>query len=130
MYTVLLLICSNLFMTLAWYGHVWLFHDRPKPVLWVTILVCWLVALPEYALQVPANREGAKSFTVAQLKIIQEVIAICIFLVLNVTLGRTWPRWNEWLAFGLIVAAVFVARWNDGSAETPAATSPPRQASA
>jgi uncharacterized protein (DUF486 family) len=75
-------------------------------------LACWLVALPEYALQVPANREGAKTFTVAQLKIIQEVIAICIFLVLNTTLGRTWPRWNEWAAFGLIVAAVFVARWD------------------
>jgi uncharacterized protein (DUF486 family) len=111
MYTVLMLIASNLFMTLAWYGHVWLWHDRPKPALWATIVLCWLVALPEYALQVPANRYGASTFTVAQLKIIQEVIAIAVFLVLNTWLGRTWPAWNEWLAFGLIVAAVFVARW-------------------
>jgi uncharacterized protein (DUF486 family) len=128
MYTVVLLICSNVFMTLAWYGHVWLWHDRPKPLLWVTILVCWFVALPEYALQVPANREGAKTFTVAQLKILQEVIAIAIFLVLNVAVGRTWPRWNEWAAFALIAAAVFVARWNDVKAAPNEVTSSPRQA--
>lgn len=119
MYTVLLLVASNLFMTVAWYGHVWWWQGHAKPALWATILLCWFIALPEYALQVPANREGAKLFTVAQLKIIQEVIAICVFLVLNVLIGKTWPRWNEWLAFGLILAAVVVARWG---AVTPEAT--------
>lgn len=111
MYTILLLIASNVFMTLAWYGHVWLFEGWPKkPELWATILLCWLVALPEYALQVPANREGAKIFTMAQLKIIQEVIAVAIFLVLNFAVGKQLPRWNEWIAFALIVGAVLVAR--------------------
>ncbi len=118
MYTVLLLICSNLFMTIAWYGHVWFGAGREKqPALWGTILVCWLIALPEYALQVPANREGAKTFTTAQLKIIQEVIAIGVFIVLNFAIGKTWPRWNEWLAFALIAAAVMAARWGDAPAE-------------
>jgi uncharacterized protein (DUF486 family) len=114
MTTVLLLICSNIFMTIAWYGHVWYAernHAHPHPALWVTIAVCWLIALPEYALQVPANRIGSRTFTTAQLKIIQEVIAIVVFLILNVAVGRTWPRWNEWVAFLLIVGAVFVARW-------------------
>src|SRR5262245_44603175 len=111
MYTVLMLVASNLFMTLAWYGHVWLWHDRPKPALWATILLGWLLALPEYALQVPANRYGASTFTVAQLKIIQEVIAVVIFLVLNAAIGRQWPRPHEWAAFGLILAAIVVARW-------------------
>ncbi|MBL9080250.1 MAG: DMT family protein [Planctomycetales bacterium] len=110
MYTILLLIASNVFMTLAWYGHVWLFEGKPKPMLWATILICWLVALPEYALQVPANREGAKIFTTAQLKIIQEVIAVAIFLVLNFFVGKQVPRWNEWAAFGLIIGAVLLAR--------------------
>ena len=123
MTTVLLLICSNIFMTIAWYGHVWYGERyRAHPALWVTIAICWLIALPEYALQVPANRIGSKTFTTAQLKIIQEVIAICVFLVLNVAIGRVWPRWNEWLAFGLIAAAVLVARWP--AAEPPAPDHP------
>jgi uncharacterized protein (DUF486 family) len=111
MYTVLLLIFSNIFMTLAWYGHVWWGEGRAKPALWLTILACWLIALPEYALQVPANREGAKTFTTAQLKIIQEIIAIGVFIVLNFAVGRTLPRWNEWVSFGLIGAAIIAARW-------------------
>jgi uncharacterized protein len=112
MTTVLLLICSNIFMTIAWYGHVWYGHRYgAHPALGVTIAICWLIALPEYALQVPANRIGSHTFTTSQLKIIQEVIAIGVFLVLNVAIGREWPRWNEWFAFGLILAAVVVARW-------------------
>jgi uncharacterized protein (DUF486 family) len=113
MTTVLLLICSNIFMTLAWYGHVWWGERHAKPLLWVTILICWLIALPEYALQVPANRIGSQTFTTSQLKIIQEVIAILVFLVLNFAVGGNLPRWNEWLAFGLIGAAIFAARWGD-----------------
>lgn len=111
MKTVVLLIFSNVFMTLAWYGHVWWWHNRPKPALWAVILLAWLIALPEYALQVPANRIGANVFTVSQLKIIQEVIAVGVFLVLNFAVGRQLPRWNEWLAFSLIAAAIIVARW-------------------
>ncbi|HWN11125.1 MAG TPA: DMT family protein [Pyrinomonadaceae bacterium] len=74
----------------------------------VAILVSWLIALPEYALQVPANRGGHGQFTAPQLKIIQEVISISIFVVFSITVLREWPRWHEWLAMLLIIAAVCV----------------------
>lgn len=102
MRTVLLLIGSNIFMNFAWYGHL---KFRGSPLL-VVILVSWLIALPEYALQVPANRLGFGQFTSAQLKIIQEAISIAVFLVLNKFYLQAVTRWNEWLAFGLILAAV------------------------
>lgn len=111
MTTLLLLLASNVFMTLAWYGHVWYGRHFERPALWATILLCWVIALPEYALQVPANRLGAQTWSTAQLKILQEVITVVIFLVLNAAIGREWPRWNEWTAFALILAAVVVARW-------------------
>ena len=76
MATVLLLIGSNIFMTAAWYGHL-----RYKPVdLWKVIVVSWLIALPEYCLQVPANRLGHGTWTVFQLKILQEVITLAVFV--------------------------------------------------
>jgi uncharacterized protein len=77
MRTALLLIASNLFMTVAWYGHL----KYPRASLSVTILVSWLIALAEYALQVPANRIGQESyhFTPTQLKVIQEVISLLVF---------------------------------------------------
>jgi len=102
MRTVLLLIGSNVFMNFAWYGHL---KFRGSPLL-VVILVSWLIALPEYALQVPANRFGYGQFTSAQLKIIQEAISISVFLLLNRFYLQAITRWNEWLAFGLILAAV------------------------
>lgn len=79
MWTVLLLISSNVFMTLAWYGHL-RFKGFP---LWLVILVSWVIALPEYALQVPANRMGHGQFSASQLKIIQEVISLVVFLYLQ-----------------------------------------------
>ena len=104
MTTVVLLICSNVFMTMAWYGHL-----RFKSTqLVVVILASWLIALPEYALQVPANRIGHAQFTAPQLKIIQEVISICVFLVFSFLYLHESPRWNDWMAFGLVVAAVVV----------------------
>lgn len=104
MRTVLLLVCSNAFMTLAWYGHLGS-RFRAAPLISV-ILVSWLIALPEYALQVPANRLGIKQFSTAQLKIIQEVVSITVFVLFNLVYFGHWPRWNEWLAFALILAAV------------------------
>jgi uncharacterized protein (DUF486 family) len=102
--TVILLILSNTFMTVAWYGHL-----RFKSTqLFVVILASWLIALPEYALQVPANRIGHAHFTAPQLKIIQEVISISVFVVFSVLYLREAPRWNDWAAFALIVAAVIV----------------------
>lgn len=71
MQTILLLIGSNIFMTFAWYGHLKNLRDKP---LLVAILVSWGIALFEYILQVPANRIGSKVFSLAQLKITQEVM--------------------------------------------------------
>ena len=104
MRTVLLLICSNVFMTLAWYGHL---RYRAAPLIW-TILVSWLIALPEYALQVPANRFGYGQFTAAQLKIIQEVISISVFVLFSMFYLKEMPTWRTATAFMLIVGAVIL----------------------
>lgn len=107
--TVCLLICSNIFMTWAWYGHL-------KRVAWaipVAIGVSWLIALPEYILQVPANRIGHTNyggpFTAAQLKIIQEAITLTVFIGFALIVLKERPRPNEYIAFALIFAAVAVA---------------------
>src|SRR4051812_45377593 len=77
MITILLLCLSNLFMTFAWYGHLKFLADRP---LWVTILASWGIAFFEYCLMVPANRLGYVHWTGYQLKIIQEVITLVVFV--------------------------------------------------
>ena len=104
MRTVLLLICSNAFMTLAWYGHL-KFTSRP---LLLTILASWLIALPEYALQVPANRLGYGQFTAGQLKIIQEAISIAVFVIFSFLYLKELPTWRTGLAFALILGAVLL----------------------
>lgn len=106
MKTVLLLILSNIFMTFAWYGHL-KFKSLP---LAVVILMSWLIALPEYLCQVPANRigHGHYGFTAAQLKIMQEVITLTVFVIFSVLYLKEQPRWNELLGLVLIAAAVFV----------------------
>lgn len=70
-----LLICSNVFMTFAWYGHL-RFKDRP---LWLVIVVSWSIAFLEYCLAVPANRWGSAVYSPAELKAIQEVITLAVF---------------------------------------------------
>jgi hypothetical protein len=111
---VLLLVASNMFMTIAWYGHL-----RYKHVALVTtILVSWLIALPEYALQVPANRVGHGHFTATQLKVMQEVISLSVFAVFAFFYLRETPTWRTALAFLLIVAAVALIR-GDGSNGNP-----------
>ena len=76
--TPVLLVLSNIFMTYAWYGHLKDFKAKP---LWIAVLASWLVAFLEYCLQVPANRIGFQQagFTLAQLKIMQEVVTMCVF---------------------------------------------------
>jgi hypothetical protein len=112
--TVLLLTASNAFMTVAWYGHL---KFREKPLL-LAIAVSWLIALPEYALQVPANRWGYGSLTATQLKIVQEVISLSVFVVFAWRyLGET-PNWRTAVAGVLIVAAVALVR--GGGTEKPA----------
>jgi uncharacterized protein (DUF486 family) len=81
MNTIILLMLSNVFMTFAWYGHLKYGHDWP---LWQAILVSWAIALLEYCLAVPANRLGYHLFSGFQLKIMQEVITILVFIVFGI----------------------------------------------
>jgi uncharacterized protein (DUF486 family) len=104
MRTVLLLTLSNVFMTFAWYGHL---KHKGRPLLLV-ILVSWMIALPEYCFQVPANRIGHRTFSAAQLKVMQEVITLAVFCVFSLLYLREPIRWNYILGFLLIVAAVGV----------------------
>ena len=73
---IFLLLCSNVFMTFAWYGHL-KFKDRP---LWLMIFVSWGIAFFEYCLMVPANRWGSTNFSPYQFKIIQEVVTLTVFI--------------------------------------------------
>lgn len=107
MKTVLLLIASNIFMTVAWYGHL----KYKSHSIWLVILVSWLIALPEYMLQVPANRFGHGTFTAPQLKIIQEVISVSVFIVFCIFYLKEPIRWNYAVSFLCIIGAVFFALW-------------------
>ncbi len=102
---ILMLAGSNIFMTIAWYGHL-KFKDKP---IWLVIFASWGIALFEYCLQVPANRWGSNSYSVYQLKIMAEAIAIAIFVVFAIIYFKTWPSWNQIAAFICIVAAVAFA---------------------
>jgi uncharacterized protein (DUF486 family) len=100
MWTILLLIGSNIFMTFAWYGHL-KFREVP---LGKVILVSWGIAFFEYCLQVPANRIGAKTFSPDQLKVIQEVITLTVFGVFSTFYFGDKLHWNHFAAFGCLVA--------------------------
>jgi uncharacterized protein (DUF486 family) len=109
MKTILLLFCSNVFMTLAWYGQLRLKIFEGK-ALWLVILMSWGIAFFEYCLMVPANRHGyASGLTGYQLKILQEVITLTVFV------GFAWLvlgeklTWNYSISFALIVLAVWFA---------------------
>jgi hypothetical protein len=106
MSTVLLLILSNCFMTVAWYGHLKYGHSWP---LWKAILVSWLIALAEYCLAVPANRLGFGRFSGFQLKIVQEVVTLIVFMVFAMTFLKERLAWNYLVAFGFLAAAAFFA---------------------
>jgi len=103
MKTVALLTISNVFMTVAWYGHL----KYKDSSLWKVILISWSIAFLEYCFQVPANRIGHYHFTAAQLKIIQEVITLVVFAVFSIFYLREGLRWNYIVAFLMIIGAVF-----------------------
>ena len=113
--TVLLLLASNTFMTFAWYYHL---KQKTWPLL-AAIAISWLIALPEYILQVPANRLGHVShggpFSLPQLKILQEALTLTVFGVFSVWVMGEKLRWTDLVAFGLIFAGVVVGfagkRW-------------------
>ena len=103
MKTVILLTISNLFMTLAWYGHL-KFLSGAKWPLFAVILISWGIAFFEYCFQVPANRIGSATLSVAQLKTIQEVISLSVFILFAwVWLGER-PSWQVLAGFALIAA--------------------------
>jgi len=101
--TVGLLIVSNTFMTIAWYGHL---KHKDMPLIWA-ILLSWSIALLEYAFQVPANRIGSSRLSLTQLKITQECVTLAVFLVYAFLVFREPIRWNTVVSMLLIVAAVF-----------------------
>ena len=103
MYTILLLTASNIFMTIAWYGHL-KFKEAP---LMTVILISWGIAFFEYCLQVPANRWGHGQFSAAELKTIQEVITLAVFAVFSVTYLGESLKWNHLMGAVCLVGAVF-----------------------
>jgi len=105
MTTVLLLTLSNVFMTIAWYGHL-RFRELP---LWQVVLVSWGIAFLEYCFQVPANRIGYGQFNAYQLKITQEVISLSVFAVFAILYLKEAFRWNYVVSFALMAGAVFFA---------------------
>jgi uncharacterized protein (DUF486 family) len=106
--TVGLLILSNVFMTFAWYGHLKDLRDRP---LWIAIVVSWGITLFEYCLQVPANRIGSGHFSLAQLKVIQEIVTMLVFAVFAVWyMGVPVTRNLVYAGLCLVAAAWFIFR--------------------
>jgi uncharacterized protein (DUF486 family) len=100
---IILLCISNLFMTLAWYGHL-KFKDWP---LWSVILISWAIAFVEYCFAVPANRYGHAVYSAAELKTIQEVITLIVFAGFSVLYLGEALRWNHILGFACIAAGAF-----------------------
>jgi uncharacterized protein (DUF486 family) len=103
MWTIILLTVSNIFMTIAWYGHL-KFKDI---TLWKVVLISWLIAFVEYCFMVPANRVGYGQFNAFELKTIQEVISLVVFSAFAVLFLNESLKWNYIVGFALIVLAVF-----------------------
>lgn len=104
MHTIVLLTISNIFMTMAWYGHL----KYKESSLWIAIVVSWGIAFVEYCFQVPANRIGHGHYSAAQLKTIQEVITLVVFCGFSVWYLKEPLKWNYLAGFALMVGAVFV----------------------
>jgi uncharacterized protein (DUF486 family) len=106
--TTLLLAASNVFMTFAWYAHLRNLADRKW---WIAALASWGIALFEYLLQVPANRIGYTALTLPQLKILQEVITLAVFVPFAILYMRQQPRLDFlWAGFCLVGAVYFMFR--------------------
>lgn len=106
--TVLLLSASNVFMTFAWYAHLKHLNDRPW---WIAALASWGIALFEYLLQVPANRIGHQVMNVGQLKILQEVITLTVFVPFAVFYLNEPLKWDYlWAGLCLVGAVYFIFR--------------------
>ena len=99
-----LLLCSNIFMTFAWYGHL----KFPSVSLWRVIVISWGIAFFEYCLQVPANRYGFGYFNAAELKTIQEVLSLSVFMIFSIMYLHEPLKWNYVVGFAMIVGAAFI----------------------
>jgi hypothetical protein len=112
--TVALLTCSNVFMTFAWYAHLRDLRGQP----WiVAAVISWSIAFFEYLLQVPANRLGARTMSLGQLKVLQEVISLTVFVPFAVLYMKESLRLDYlWAALCLAGAAYFMFRTNPGGA--------------
>jgi hypothetical protein len=104
MKTIFLLICSNCFMTFAWYGHLKNMSSKPW---FIAAIASWGIALFEYLLQVPANRFGHEVMSVAQLKILQEVITLSVFVPFSIFFLREKWNWNFLWAGLCMTGAVY-----------------------
>src|SRR5437868_2778665 len=100
---ILLLLGSNLFMTLAWYGHL---RFKEVPLIGV-IVASWLIAFVEYCMAVPANRFGSSVYSTAQLKTIQEIITLLVFAAFSVLYLKEAITWNYAVGFALVAAGSF-----------------------
>lgn len=108
LWTVILLTASNFFMTYAWYGHLKDFKSKP---LFMVIALSWGVAFFEYCLQVPANRIGYQYYSLGQLKVMQEVITMCVFALFSVLYMRQELKLDFlWAGLCLVGAAYFMFR--------------------
>ena len=108
LFVVLLLVCSNLFMIYAWYGHLKDFKGKP---LLAVVFISWGIAFFEYCLQVPANRIGSQIYTLSQLKIMQEIITLCVFAAFAIFYMKEQPKLDFlWAGFCLVGAAYFMFR--------------------
>ena len=111
--TIVLLVCSNVFMTFAWYAHLRNLSPRPW---YVAAIVSWGIALFEYLLQVPANRLGYTQLSLAQLKILQEVVTLGVFVPFAVFYMRQPLKWDYlWAALCIVGAVYFMFRGGTGS---------------
>lgn len=106
--TTLLLVCSNLFMTFAWYGHLKNMSSKPW---WIAALASWGIALFEYLIQVPANRIGFQALSLAQLKIMQEVITLSVFVPFSILYMKEGFKLDFiWAALCMVGAVYFMFR--------------------
>jgi uncharacterized protein (DUF486 family) len=102
-FTIGMLFISNLFMTFAWYGHL---KYKSSP-LYLVVLVSWSIAFLEYCFQVPANRIGSGYFSTVQLKTIQEIITLIVFVGFSTFYLKEAIRWNHLVGFVFMVLAAF-----------------------
>ena len=107
---IVLLFCSNVFMTFAWYGQL----KFPNAILWQLVLISWGIAFFEYCLAVPANKIGHTVYSAAQLKTLQEIITLLVFAVFSVLYLGESLKWNHMVAFLFLCGAAFFSfnKWS------------------